>query len=196
MTSFEEHLTEFKSVKHWKGKGQLAVALHITRLAIENGLPIRPEAIRTQKEGQISGLSKSRIQAILKEYGITRVLAEEGGRTSRGSLGNAADYAEFLNELKPDLKAVEKWWVDRVQDFFSGKPFTLKLDASRSLRSIVSDLLGQAVKRQRENPGVTCAGTMLPTPRRRKARSGFTQQRETGATSWRQCSRCVHLTRG
>jgi hypothetical protein len=106
-------------------------------------------------------LSKSRIQAILKEYGITRVLAKEGGRTSRGSLGNAADYAKFLNDLKPDLNAVEKWWVNRVRDFFSGKPFVLKLDANRSLRSIVSDLLEQAMKRQQENPGTTCAGTML-----------------------------------
>jgi hypothetical protein len=127
-------------------------------------LPVSPETLRTQKEGQVSGLSKSRVQAILNEYGILRVLAEEGGRTSRGSLGNAADYANFLHGLNPDhatLKKMEKWWVDRVRDFFNAKPFTLRFDESRSLRSIVSDLLAQAMKRQKENPGMTCAGTML-----------------------------------
>jgi hypothetical protein len=38
-----------------------------------------------------------------------------------------------LNQSTPDLKSAEKWWIDRVQDFFSGKPFKLRLDASRSL---------------------------------------------------------------
>jgi hypothetical protein len=47
MMSFEERLAKFQNIKRWKGKGQLAVALHITRLAKENGLPICPEALRT-----------------------------------------------------------------------------------------------------------------------------------------------------
>lgn len=165
MTSLEKLLSDFRDSHNLKGKGQLAVMLHITRLAIENGLPIDPETLRTQKEGQVAGLGKGRIQGILKDYGITRVLAEEGGRTSRGSLGNASDYSAFLNGLDKkraaDLPAIEKWWIARVQDYFSGKPFTLKFDQSKSLRSIVSDLLAQAKKRQDENPGTTYAGTVL-----------------------------------
>lgn len=165
MTSLEKLLSEFRDSHNLRSKGQLAVMLHITRLAIENGLPIDPETLRTQKEGQVAGLGKGRIQNILKDYGVTRVLAEEGGRTSRGSLGNASDYASFLNTLHKkkldDLSAVEKWWIARVQDYFSGKPFTLKFDPSKSLRSIVSDLLAQAKKRQDENPGTTYAGTVL-----------------------------------
>ena len=165
MTSLEKLLTEFRNSHNLKGKGQLAVMLHITRFAIENGLPIGPETLRTQKEGQVAGLGKGRVQNILKDHGITRVLAEEGGRTSRGSLGNASDYSAFLNDLHTegaaDLPVIEKWWVARVQDYFSGKPFTLKFDPSKSLRSIVSDLLAQAKKRQDENPGTTYAGTVL-----------------------------------
>jgi len=165
MTSLEKRLTEFRDAKNVKSKGQLAVVLHITRLAVENGLPIDPETLRTQKEGQVAGLGKGRIQHILKNYGITRVLAEEGGRTSRGSLGNAAEYASFLNSLHQmgdiDMPSVEKWWIARVQDYFSSKPFTLKIDPSKSLRSIVSDLLAQAIKRQKDNPGTTYAGTVL-----------------------------------
>ncbi len=165
MTSLEKALTQFRDANSLKSKGQLAVMLHITRLAIENGLPLDPETLRTDKEGQVKGLGKGRVQNILKDYGITRVLAEEGGRTSRGSLGNASDYMGFLNELhkekKDDLPAIEKWWIARVQDYFSGKPFTLKFDPSKSLRSIVSDLMSQAVKRQKDNPGNTYAGTVL-----------------------------------
>lgn len=37
----------------------------------------------------------------------------------------------------------------------------LKFDQSKSLRSIVSDLLAQARKRQEENPGTTYVGTVL-----------------------------------
>ena len=40
---------------------------------------------------------KYRIQRILADHGITRVLAEEGGRTSRGSVGLMQKYVEFLN---------------------------------------------------------------------------------------------------
>ena len=39
--------------------------------------------------------------------------------------------------------------------------FTLTYDAKKSLRSIVSDLLAQAIKRQKDNPGTTYAGTVL-----------------------------------
>jgi hypothetical protein len=166
MNSLEKRLLEFRDENHLKGKGQLAVMLHITRLAIENGLPLLDlERIRTQKKGQVAGLGKGRIQTILKEYGISRVLAEEGGRTSRGSLGNALGYISFLNQLHTneaaDLNAIEKWWIDRVQDYFNSEPFTLKFDSSKSLRSIVNDLLTQAIKRQKDNPGTTYAGTVL-----------------------------------
>jgi hypothetical protein len=165
MTSLEKQLAEFRDAKNVRSKGQLAVVLHITRLAAENGLPIDPETLRTDKEGQVKGLGKGRVQNILKDHGITRVLAEEGGRTSRGSLGNASDYAVFLNALhkekQVDLPTIEKWWIARVQDYFSSKPFTLKFDSSKSLRSIVSDLLAQAMKRQKDNPGTTYAGTVL-----------------------------------
>lgn len=93
MTSLEKRLTDFRDANSLKSKGQLAVMLHITRLAVESGLPLDPETLRTGKEGQVKGLGKGRVQNILKDHGITRVLAEEGGRTSRGSLGNASMWA-------------------------------------------------------------------------------------------------------
>ncbi len=81
MSSLKTRLTEFRDAKSLQSKGQLAVMLHITRLAAENGLPLAPESLRTGKKGQVKGLGKGRVQTILKGHGITRVLAEEALET-------------------------------------------------------------------------------------------------------------------
>lgn len=165
MSKLETLLREFRDDHSFKGKGQLAVVLHITRVAKTQGLPLDADTLVTGKSGQVAGLSKGAVQTILKEYGIVRVLAEEGGRTSRGSLGNMRDYVSFLNSLDAngiaDLDAVECWWVDRVREYFNSKPFTLRYDPNKSLSSMVSDLLEQADKRQKESPGATIVGTVL-----------------------------------
>jgi hypothetical protein len=128
-------------------------------------LPLDPEALLAEKGGQVRGLGKAAVQSILKDHSITRVLAEEGGRTSRGSIKNMRTYVSFLNKLhsqgKVDLDAVEAWWVARVQDFFSAKPFVLRFDPSKSLRAIVADLLAQALKRQADAGGTMFAGAVL-----------------------------------
>jgi hypothetical protein len=62
---------------------------------------------------------------------------------------------------KVDLEAVEAFWIDRVHDFFAGKPFKIKLDASRSLRMVVRDVIAQALERQKNTPGVHYGGAML-----------------------------------
>lgn len=165
MTPLEALLAEFRRARRFRGKGQLALALHVTRQALRRGLPLSPDALVTEGTGQVAGLSKGAVQAILAEHGILRVLAEEGGRTSRGSLGNMREYVGFLNELAArgldDLPAVEAWWIERVRDFFAGKPFVLRYDPGKSLRFLVADLLRQAVKRQKDHPGVMHAGTVL-----------------------------------
>jgi hypothetical protein len=165
MSKLETALREFKDANSFKGKGRLAVALHVTRLAKDQGLPLDAGTLTTDKTGQVAGLSKSAVQAILKDYGIVRVLAEEGGRTSRGSLGNMRDYVAFLNRLHAkklaDLDAVEAWWIGAVKEYFNSQPFTLRYDPAKSLGSMVSDLIEQAIKRQKDTPGATLAGTML-----------------------------------
>jgi hypothetical protein len=75
------------------------------------------------------------------------------------------EYVAFLNELnqkeKIDLEAIEAFWIDRVHEFFAGKPFKIKLDASRSLRTVVRDVIGQAEERQKTTPGMYYAGAVL-----------------------------------
>jgi Domain of unknown function (DUF4928) len=159
-------LAEFVAEKGFHGKGPLCVALVVTQHARSMGLPLDPEKLITKGGGQVLELGKGAVQAVLTRHHIDRVLASEGGRTSRGSLNNMRAYAAWLNEFAKqgaavDLDAIEKFWIDRVHAFFSAKPFKIRLDASRSLRTVVSDILQQAEERQKTMPGVYYAGAVM-----------------------------------
>lgn len=165
MGKLENRLEQFRAENSITSKGALAVMLVVTRHAKERGLPLNASELKTKEGGQVLGLGKAAVQTILADYGISRVLAEEGGRTSRGSIGNMERYVALLNELDAegaaDVDAIETWWINRAKEYFSGKGFTLAFDASKSLRFMVDDLLAQAVKRQRETTGTMYAGAIL-----------------------------------
>jgi hypothetical protein len=71
----------------------------------------------------------------------------------------------FLNGLnkrgKLDFDAIDKFWIERVHEFFSAKPFKMKVDASRGLRTAVGDLIAQAADRQKTAMGVQYTGAVL-----------------------------------
>ena len=163
--NLDKRLVEFAEKEGMKGKGPLCVALVVTRHARDAGLPLAPEKLLTGKQGQVLGLGIAAVQSILKDHGIARTLAKEGGRTSRGSIGNMQKYVAFLNDLhskgKADLAFIEEWWIQRVSEFLAEGPFFLNYDTSKSLRAVVRDLLAQAQKRQSQFQGSTFAGTML-----------------------------------
>lgn len=165
MENLRVRLERFAHENRMLGKGGLAVALVVTRRAKELGLPLNPADLLTEGGGQVRGLGKAKVQSILREHGIGRVLAEEGGRTSRGSVGKMEAYVRLLNDLAEsgiaDLDLIEAWWVEKVREHFASKPFRLRYDPSKSLRHIVGDLLAQAKKRQAAAPGSTFVGTML-----------------------------------
>ena len=158
-------LSAFRDEMKISGKGALAVVVHISRHAKENGLPLDADALITEGSGQVLGLGKGAVQRILNDYGITQVLAEEGGRTSRGSIGIMRAYVAFLNELHIKktavLEEIEAWWIARVKEHFSAKPFRLRFDAGKSLQAIIQDLLAQAKKRQQESSGMMYQGAVL-----------------------------------
>lgn len=162
---FLNDLARFATEKEFRGRGSLSVALVVTQHAATMGLPLDEDKLVTDGGGQVLGLGKGPVQAILSRHGITRVLAAEGGRTSRGSLGNMREYVAFLNAAAArgvvNLKAAEAFWVARVNEFFAAKPFKISLDASRSLRVVVRDVLAQAEERRRTTPGVYYAGAVL-----------------------------------
>ncbi len=155
-------LTEFARRSKFRSKGPLCVALVVTQRG-RNGLPLDKRKLLAASGTQVEGLGKSAVQAVLAKHGIHRVLAEEGGRTSRGSVSNMSSYVEFLNSLpRPvDFDAIELFWIDRVREFFAGKPFKFRIDASFSIRAAVRDLLRQAHDRQAEIPGSRYEGAVL-----------------------------------
>lgn len=165
MEKLRNALKGFAKTYPIQDKGALCVGLFTTRRAFDIGLPANPEALVVEKKGQVKGLGKSAVQRILREHGVDRVLAEEGGRTSRGSIDNMRSYLAFLNELYEkglaDQALLEAWWVERVHDFFAGKPFVLRFDSAKSIRAIVADLIAQARERQRKSAGSNYLGTML-----------------------------------
>lgn len=165
MAALRSALQAFCKERNFTGKGPLCVALVITQHARNKGLPLDPNKLLTDGGGQVLGMGRSAVQAVLNRHCITRVLASEGGRTSRGSIGNMQNYVAFLNKLAEtdliNLDEIEAFWIERVHDFFAAKPFRIRLDASRSLRSLVRDVIIQAEDRQRNSPGMQYAGAVL-----------------------------------
>lgn len=160
-------LAVFRDENKIKGKGALAVVIHISRYAKENGLPLDADRLITKKGsgGQVLGLGKGSVQRVLNDYGITQILAEEGGRTSRGSIPIMRTYVAFLNELHNEgidaLEKIEAWWICCVKEHFSAKPFRLRFDAAKGFQAIIQDLLAQAKKRQQEATGTMYQGAVL-----------------------------------
>ena len=93
------------------------------------------------------------------------MLAEEGGRTSRGSIDVMHAYVNFLNQLHKSgiaqLDEIESWWISQVKEYFAAKPFRLRFDASKGFQAIMNDLLNQAKKRQQEATGTMYQGAVL-----------------------------------
>jgi len=160
-----QELADFAMAKRFINKGALSLALVVTQHARAMGLPLDAQRLLTRSGGQVLGLGKRAVQAILKRHGITRVLASEGGRTSQGSLSRMRDYVAFLNALDGrgpvDLDAVEAFWIERVSELPAGKPFKIKLNASLGLRTAVRDVIARATKRQKASPRSNCAGAVL-----------------------------------
>lgn len=165
--SLADRLAAFADAHAIRSKGALSLPLVVTDHARIMGLPLDPARLRTEKEGQVLGLGKGKVQQVLARHGIDRVLAEEGGRTSRGSMGKMTAYVALLNELHAegggalDLDQIEAFWISRVQLFFAGKPLVMRLDPQASLRTAFRNLFEQAEVRQRETPGTMVVGTVL-----------------------------------
>lgn len=166
MTATSKSLqTLCKSHPKFLGKGGLCVALVVTQTAKERGLPLDPESLRTKEEGQVAGLGKAAVQKILAAHGITKILAEEGGRTSRGSLGLMKAYVETLNHLHSknsiDLDGAFAWWLEKVRAHFASEGPKFHFDSGKSLRSNIENLLDQAKEVQTNSGGANYVGAML-----------------------------------
>ncbi len=163
--SIESRLEAFAEEFRMTGKGPLSVALVLTRSASKVSPPYNESMFLTKGGGQVKGCGRGAAQAVLADHGISRVLAEEGGRTSRGSIERMRGYIALLNEMHSrrelDFRAIELWWIERVKEFFASAPLKVRVDASKSLRHIIAELIKAAFARQEECPGVMVAGAVL-----------------------------------
>lgn len=162
--SFLTDLAEFAFEAKFKGKGPLSIALVVNEQAKSMSMPLNPKDFETEEEGQVRGAGGDAAQAILDRHGVTRRLSTEGGRTSRGSLAKMRAYVAFLNAKSATpqmLDEAEKFWVNEVTLFFSGKPFVFKVNVNHGLKTAVRDLMKQATERQKAMPGTMFLGTVM-----------------------------------
>lgn len=147
-------------------KGGLCVGLVVTKMAKDKGLPLDPISLRTLEGGQVAGLGKAAVQSILISHGITKILAEEGGRTSRGSLGLMESYVSTLNILQGqfeeiDLDQAMEWWIGKVRLHFASEGPKFNFDTGKSVAANLADIFTQAADIQKNSGGANFVGAML-----------------------------------
>jgi hypothetical protein len=167
----EEKLREFKDKNSLTTKGGLAIMLFISDRIKSGGLPFSQPL--TDGRGQIKGLSGPAVQSILENYKITRVLAAEGGRTSRGGIAKVQEYVDLMNRLHDEkimlhgeagsneLEDVRFWWVEQVKKYFSASPLKVNMDHQQSVIQVIINALAAARLRQKETSGENIEGTVL-----------------------------------
>jgi len=161
----ENLLRQFQLEHNATTKGPLALLVQLTRMIRTKKFPLKPGDFLTENKGQVSGLGGGNLKKILKEYGVTQILAAEGGRTSRGNMGLMEKYIKCLNEWHKkgniDFDEAEHFWAEQVKEYFRNQPFTLSADNSRTIAASLDELFEQARKRQKQNPGTQYLGAVL-----------------------------------
>ena len=132
--------------------------------------PLTQEAYISAQGSQVKELGGAKIREILARYGETRPFRSEGGRTSRGSLVLAREFAALLNESQaatPYLTAshaerafarqlMQRWVVELLQEqYFNRQRIEAELDHRRPMKFAVRMLLQAARDR-----GGTTAGAV------------------------------------
>ena len=161
----EKQLKQFLKENKAATKGPLSLLIQLTSMIRTKKFPLNYDDFLTENKGQVAGLGGGNLKKILKEHGITQILATEGGRTSRGNMGLMGKYIDFLNTWNKagaiDFDFVESFWAEQVRDYFRNQPFLLSADTSRTISTSLDELFDQARKRQKQNQGTQYLGSML-----------------------------------
>lgn len=161
-----DELERFYREASFTGKGPLSVAVQLTEAVRNLSFPLETRDFFTARGGQVKGLGGPNLKKILKNYGIDRVLSSEGGRTSRGSIENMEVYFYFLNSLHKrgvtiNWNEVSEFWAQKVRAYFDASPFSISIDSAQSIRTLLQNLLQQALDRQRQISGSRYQGAMM-----------------------------------
>lgn len=107
--------------------------------------------------------SGEKIKKILQRHGFTKILAVEGGRTTRGTRPAAEALVTLLNNdsslnaLSPEERgevadAVQAWLAGRANDFFNRQRLEIDLDLSKPAAVVVGNILAAAKERGNAGP--------------------------------------------
>ena len=132
----------------------MCVGIAVSEL-LKSSFPLTEDIVRTEKKTQVRGLSGSLVSRVLKEHGETQEFTSEGGRTSRGTLPAAQEFADILNNLFPNgiaeadrteaAEALQSYFVRCIQlDYFAKQRMKVDIDPSKPVSGIVSDILRAA----------------------------------------------------
>lgn len=144
----------------------MCVGLAVAEL-LKSYFPLTDDIVKSEEGSQVRGLSGSMVSRVLKEYGEEQEFTSEGGRTSRGSLPKAQEFAGILNELYPDglaenereavAKTLQDYFVRRIQqDYFAKQRMKVEIDPNKPVSGIVADIL-QAARNRSDQPTGTVA---------------------------------------
>jgi len=144
----------------------MCVGLAIAEL-MKSDFPLTADIVKTDEGSQVRGLSGSMVSRVLKEYGEEQEFTSEGGRTSRGSLPMAQEFAALLNGLFEDglsdedrmevARTLQGYFVRRIQaDYFAKQRMKVDIDPRKPVSAIVADIL-QAARNRSDQPTGTVA---------------------------------------
>lgn len=128
--------------------------------------PLTGASIKSEKNSQVKGLSGALVKKVLARFEETRKFTSEGGRTSRGTIVLATEFAEILSlalqPYRPDendrarvADALQQYFVERVQrDYFDKKTMEAVLDYNKPISVVVAEILAEARMRADQPTGV------------------------------------------
>jgi hypothetical protein len=154
----------YNSLKIYGGapaQGTIGAALVVLERLKENyDLDINSHL--TKGGGQIRGASGDALRKILAQFGETRRYIKEGGRTSRGTMGNIANMLNSLRRLNIDQKSTRKrniiitglqgFLADKVREFFNRQRLEVIYDPSISTWQSIHNLLIKAREAHKDGP--------------------------------------------
>lgn len=142
----------------------LTTGLVVSRM-IRDGLPITSDRLRSKNNSQVRGMSGKSVAGILADHGEHRLFTREGGRTSRGTLPKAQEFAARINSVSrvnlistnpaEVASALEAFFTEKTRrDFFDKQRIKVDIDPQKPVSQVIHDILSASSERSDKPTGV------------------------------------------
>ena len=148
---------------NYDGKGFLATMVKVTVHAAKSRFPLTSDVYLTGSQGQVKSAP---VEKIMHACGVRKPFTSEAGRTSRGTIGYAQDYATLLNGMHAkfgdfDLSIVLVFWIKRIRDLLNKEPIEIKYNPHTTASHFARGIVEAAKKREKSYTGNTILGTVM-----------------------------------